>query len=71
MVIKQAVPYAKVVGESWPLTLDRARIESSALIRQAEHVPHLVPKVYYSDTELAVTVLEDLSHLEIARKRTD
>ncbi|WP_016885805.1 S-methyl-5-thioribose kinase [Bacillus licheniformis] len=67
LVIKQAVPYAKVVGESWPLTLDRARIESSALIRQAEHVPHLVPKVYYSDTELAVTVLEDLSHLEIAR----
>lgn len=68
LIIKQAVPYAKVVGESWPLSLDRARIESSALIRQAEHVPHLVPRVYYSDTELAVTVLEDLSHLEIARK---
>ncbi|EWH21465.1 S-methyl-5-thioribose kinase [Bacillus haynesii] len=68
LIIKQAVPYAKVVGESWPLSLDRARIESSALIRQAEHVPHLVPKVYYSDTELAVTVLEDLSHLKIARK---
>ncbi|QHZ46538.1 S-methyl-5-thioribose kinase [Bacillus sp. NSP9.1] len=68
LIIKQAVPYAKVVGESWPLSLDRARIESSALIRQAEHAPHLVPKVYYSDTELAVTVLEDLSHLTIARK---
>ncbi|MEC1262390.1 S-methyl-5-thioribose kinase [Bacillus swezeyi] len=68
LIIKQAVPYAKVVGESWPLSLDRARIESSALIRQAEHAPHLVPKVYYSDTELAVTVLEDLSRLQIARK---
>ncbi|MGN9865830.1 S-methyl-5-thioribose kinase [Bacillus swezeyi] len=68
LIIKQAVPYAKVVGESWPLSLDRARIESSALIRQAEHAPYLVPKVYYSDTELAVTVLEDLSRLQIARK---
>lgn len=27
LIIKQAVPYAKVVGESWPLTIDRARIE--------------------------------------------
>lgn len=50
------------------LSLDRARIESGALIRQAEHAPHLVPQVYYSDTELAVTVLEDLSSLKIARK---
>lgn len=55
-------------GESWPLTIDRARIESSALIRQGEHVPHLVPRVFYSDTEMAVTVMEDLSHLKIARK---
>ncbi|AFI28022.1 MtnK [Bacillus sp. JS] len=68
LIIKQAVPYAKVVGESWPLTIDRARIESSALIRQGEHVPHLVPRVFYSDTEMAVTVMEDLSHLKIARK---
>ncbi|MCY8958900.1 S-methyl-5-thioribose kinase [Bacillus atrophaeus] len=68
LIIKQAVPYAKVVGESWPLTIDRARIESSALIRQGEHVPHLVPRVYYSDTAMAVTVMEDLSHLQIARK---
>lgn len=29
LIIKQALPYAKVVGESWPLTLDRARIESA------------------------------------------
>ncbi len=30
LIMKQALPYAKVVGESWPLTLDRARIESEA-----------------------------------------
>lgn len=67
IIIKQALPYAKVIGESWPLTLDRARIESSALLKQAEVVPNLVPKVFYTDEYLAITVMEDLSHLQIAR----
>ncbi|APH05563.1 S-methyl-5-thioribose kinase [Bacillus weihaiensis] len=67
VIIKQALPYAKVVGESWPLTLDRSRIETNALIKQSEFVPNLVPKVYYSDEALAITIMEDLSHLQIAR----
>lgn len=67
IIIKQALPYAKVVGESWPLTLDRSRIETNALIKQAEFVPQYVPKVYYSDESLAITIMEDLSHLQIAR----
>jgi 5-methylthioribose kinase len=68
LIVKQALPYAKVVGESWPLTLERARIESDALLKEAESVPHLVPKVYYSDSHLAVTVMEDLSDHVILRK---
>ncbi|MBN3554940.1 S-methyl-5-thioribose kinase [Fictibacillus nanhaiensis] len=68
VIVKQALPYAKVVGESWPLTLDRARIESEALLKEAESVPHLVPKVLYSDSTLAVTVMEDLSDHVILRK---
>ncbi|MBS2968549.1 S-methyl-5-thioribose kinase [Metabacillus sp. KIGAM252] len=68
IILKQALPYAKVIGESWPLTLDRARIESSALVKQAELAPGLVPEVYYTDQTLAITVMEDLSHLQIARK---
>ncbi|MFD2213202.1 S-methyl-5-thioribose kinase [Metabacillus endolithicus] len=67
IIIKQALPYAKVVGESWPLTLDRSRIETNALLKQAEFVPQYVPKVFYSDESLAITIMEDLSHLEIAR----
>ncbi|MFC0189174.1 S-methyl-5-thioribose kinase [Fictibacillus aquaticus] len=68
VIVKQALPYAKVVGESWPLTLDRARIESDALIHAAKYVPHLVPKVLYTDSILAVTIMEDLSSHTIARK---
>lgn len=67
IVIKQALPYAKVVGESWPLSLNRAKIESDALKQFAQYVPQYVPKVYYTDETLAVTVMEDLSHLQILR----
>ncbi|MGP1907107.1 S-methyl-5-thioribose kinase [Metabacillus sp. JX24] len=67
LIIKQALPYAKVIGESWPLTLDRARIESSAMLKQADTAGEYVPKIYYSDETLAITAMEDLSHLQIAR----
>jgi 5-methylthioribose kinase len=68
IIIKQALPYAKVVGESWPLTLQRNKIECQALQVAGKYVPDLVPKVYYTDEVLAITVMEDLSHLQIARK---
>lgn len=67
IIIKQALPYAKVVGESWPLTLHRATIEGNYLKNAAALVPNLVPKVYYTNEALAITIMEDLSHLDIAR----
>ena len=67
IIMKQALPYAKVVGESWPLTLDRARIESEALILEGELAPGLVPRVYHYDAELALTIMEDLSDHVIMR----
>jgi 5-methylthioribose kinase len=68
VIIKQALPYAKVVGESWPLTLKRAKIEADALKIFGSIAPNYVPEVYYINDVLAVTVMEDLSHLLIARK---
>jgi 5-methylthioribose kinase len=68
VILKQALPYAKVVGESWPLTLDRARIESEALAYHNQRCPELVPALYAYDQELALTVMEDLSDHVIMRK---
>ncbi|MDD9265972.1 S-methyl-5-thioribose kinase [Paenibacillus sp. GCM10023248] len=68
IILKQALPYAKVVGESWPLTLDRARIESEALLIEEGLVPDLVPHVYAYDADLALTVMEDLSDHVIMRR---
>ncbi|MGG1400154.1 S-methyl-5-thioribose kinase [Bacillus salipaludis] len=67
IIIKQALPYAKVVGESWPLTVKRAKIEADALKIFGHLAPAYVPEVYYTNDILAVTVMEDLSHLSIAR----
>lgn len=68
LIMKQALPYAKVVGESWPLTLDRARIESEKLIIEGKLAPGLVPVVYKYDPELALTIMEDLSDHIIMRQ---
>ncbi|PLR83978.1 S-methyl-5-thioribose kinase [Bacillus sp. V33-4] len=67
VIIKQALPYAKVVGESWPLTLKRATIEANALSVFKKLAPNYVPEVFFSDEIFAITVMEDLSHLTIAR----
>ncbi|MCZ8518423.1 MULTISPECIES: S-methyl-5-thioribose kinase [Paenibacillus] len=68
IILKQALPYAKVVGESWPLTLDRARIESEALVIQESLCPDLVPHVHAYESDLALTVMQDLSDHVIMRR---
>lgn len=68
IIFKQALPYVRVIGDSWPLTLDRARIESEALLLENELYPGSVPEVYHHDNELALIVMEDLSKYQIMRK---
>lgn len=68
IIVKQALPYAKVVGESWPLSLDRARIEREALQKQYSLCPGRVPQVISYDEDLALTVMEDLSDHVIMRQ---
>ncbi len=68
VIFKQALPYARVVGESWPLTLERARIESEAMRLEDELCPGSVPKIYHTDADMALTVMEDLSDYVVLRK---
>jgi 5-methylthioribose kinase len=68
VIIKQALPYIRVIGESWPMTLDRARIECEVLQIENEYDPGRVPKVYHYDAELALFIMEDLSDYVIMRK---
>jgi len=66
--VKQALPYVRLVGESWPLPLDRAYFEREALRAEAAVVPRLVPKVYHFDNDRAAIVMELLEPHIILRK---
>ena len=45
-IVKQALPYIRLVGDSWPLPLSRAFFEYNALTRQAERDPGSVPEIF-------------------------
>jgi len=67
IIVKQALPYVRLVGDSWPLPLKRAFFEYHALTRQAERDPGSVPKIYYFDEVQALIVMEFLSPHVILR----
>lgn len=67
VILKQALPYARCVGESWPLTLDRARIEAQALIAHSKVCPEHTVKVLDYNPDLALILLEDLGDMQILR----
>jgi 5-methylthioribose kinase len=68
LVVKQALPYLRCVGEGWPLTLDRAWFEYEALVEEAKHAERRVPAVYHFDRRMALLVMEYLRDHVILRK---
>ncbi len=68
VAVKQALPYVRLVGESWPLPLSRAHYEYLALSREAQLAPGLVPALLHHNDNLALTVMELLEPHIIMRK---
>jgi 5-methylthioribose kinase len=68
VVVKQALPYLRCVGEGWPLTLDRAWFEYEALVEEARHARKRVPAIYHFDRKMALLVMEYISPHVILRK---
>ncbi|MDB6084064.1 MAG: mtnK [Gammaproteobacteria bacterium] len=66
--VKQAVPYVRVAGPSWPMSLERAFFENSYYRGVAPFVGARIPKVYHYDSELYCTVMERLSPHVILRQ---
>ena len=66
--VKQALPYVRVAGESWPMTLERAFFEASYYSAVAPSVGRLIPEVYHYDAELYCIVMECLSPHIILRQ---
>ena len=59
--VKQALPYVRAAGPSWPMSPERAFFENSYYQAVAPYVGELIPKVYHYDSELYCTIMERLS----------
>ena len=68
LAVKQALPYVRLVGESWPLPLTRAHYEHMALCEQARLTGALVPKIIHYDPLQSLIVMELLEPHIIMRR---
>ncbi len=68
LIVKQALPWLRVVGTGWPLPLNRSFFEYSALTRHAARDPGRVPQVFHFDEAQALVVMRYLSPHVILRK---
>lgn len=68
IVIKQALPYLRVLGEDWKLTRERIRFETESIRLYNEHAPGLAPAIYDYDDEMSLVAMEYLSSHLIMRK---
>ena len=69
LIVKQALPYVRIIGDSWPLPLRRAFFEHETLTRQAARDPGSVPKIHYFNEKQAIIVMEMLSPPSILRNK--
>lgn len=69
VIVKQALPYVRLVGDSWPLPLYRAFYEYHALTRQADRAPGSVPDILHFDETQALIVMEFLAPHVILRHK--
>ena len=67
VIVKQAVPYLRMVGEEWPLGRDRMTYEIRALQLYNELVPELVPRIHHADEEMSTLVMQYLDDHLILR----
>lgn len=68
LCVKQALPYVRVAGESWPLDINRAFFEASYSARVAPFVGRLAPELHHYDSEQFILVMEKLEPHVILRK---
>jgi 5-methylthioribose kinase len=66
--VKQALPYVRVAGPSWPMTPQRAFFEQAYYAAVAPHASHWIPRLHHYDAERYCLVMERLSPHIILRR---
>lgn len=67
LALKQALPWVRVAGPSWPMNPDRADAEARAYEQVARVAPDKIPAIHGYDPENHALVMEDMSDLEVLR----
>ncbi|MFC3577237.1 S-methyl-5-thioribose kinase [Streptomyces yaanensis] len=67
VAVKQALPWVRVAGPSWPLSPDRADAEARAYEQLAKVAPDKIPAIHGYDADNYALVMEDLSDLGVLR----
>ncbi|MBT5616205.1 MAG: phosphotransferase, partial [Microbacteriaceae bacterium] len=67
VVLKQALPYVRLVGPEWPMTPLRAAKEAHALMTHSALVPELVPVTHFYDQDRYVIGMENLQGFRVWR----
>ena len=68
LIVKQALPYIRVIGEAWPLSQDRIRIEAKALQQAEDCCSGSVPQVYHYDADACAIIMSDIGHYQNLRQ---
>lgn len=67
VVLKQALPYVRLVGPDWPMTPFRAEKEARALRIHGSFNQSLVPEVFIYDSDRFVIGMENLNNYRVWR----
>lgn len=67
VVLKQALPYVRLVGPEWPMTPERARHEHDALRIHGALAEGSVPVLYAYDASRYIIAMQDLSDHRVWR----
>ncbi|MFD9330548.1 S-methyl-5-thioribose kinase [Streptomyces sp. NPDC060065] len=67
LAVKQALPWVRVAGPSWPVSPERADAEARAYEQVAKVAPDKIPAIHGYDAENYALVMEDMSDLEVLR----
>ena len=67
IVLKQSLPWVRVFGEGWPLTIERARHEADAYAVHTRFAGATTPRYHGFDPVRYVIAMEDLADLRVWR----
>jgi 5-methylthioribose kinase len=67
VVLKQSLPWVRVFGEGWPLTIERARHEADAFEVHGRFAGDAIPRYHGFDRVRYVIAMEDLADLRVWR----